>query len=323
VLVAERTCLGRTAVEVTRLGLGGAPLAGLFHPVAEQDAQTVLDEALRRGIAYVDTAPLYGLGESERRVGHALAQRPRSSFTLSTKVGRLVRDEGSEADPLWPGAAGRRAEFDFSARGIRRSLEESLERLGLERVDILYIHDPDEHMEQALGEGIPVLVELRDEGFVGAIGAGMNNWQPLLRFVTEADLDCVLLAGRFTLLDQTALAELLPACLERGVSVVAGGVLNSGILADPRPGARFDYTPAPLELIERAQQLKSICRRHHVPLLAAALQFPLRHPAVASVLVGAASRAELEEDAAAFETPIPDEFWATLEADGLVPTVNA
>jgi D-threo-aldose 1-dehydrogenase len=195
---------------------------------------------------------------------------------------------------------------------VLRSFEESLRRLGLERVDVVLIHDPDDHMDAALGEAYPALEELRGRGVVRAIGAGMNQAPALARFVRETDIDCVLLAGRYTLLDRSAAADLLPACVERGVAVIAGGVLNSGILAAPRPGATYDYAPAPPELLERARAIEATCGRHGVPLPAAALQFPLRHPAVAAVLVGARSPAEITEDARLFELPVPDALWDEL-----------
>jgi D-threo-aldose 1-dehydrogenase len=209
--------------------------------------------------------------------------------------------------------------WDLSRDGVRRSLEESLERLGLDRVDVALVHDPDNHEREAAEQALPALVELRDQGMVRAIGAGMNQAEMLTRFVRELDLDLVLMAGRYSLLDQGALAELLPACVERGVAVVIGGVFNSGLLADPRPGATFDYAPAPPELVERAGRLQAVCARHGVPLRAAALAFPFGHPAVASVLVGARTAAEVQDAVAMVDRPVPAELWAELVAEGLLP----
>jgi D-threo-aldose 1-dehydrogenase len=301
----ERVRLGPTDVEVTRLGLGTAPLGYLYREVADEDAAAVLERAWDAGLRLFDTAPFYGHGLAERRAGAALRGRPRDAFTLSTKVGRLVR--GDPPDSV----------FDFGEAAARVSLEESLARLGLDRVDVLHVHDPDRHADRALAGAFPALRALRSEGRVRAIGSGMNQWQLLARFVREASLDCVLLAGRFTLLDQSGLDVLLPLCLERGVGVLVGGPLNSGILADPRPGAPYNYAPAPPELVERARELGAVCERHGVPLAAAALQFPLRHPAVSAVLVGARSVEELDEDLRLFRWEMPDALWADLRAIGV------
>ncbi|MFI1964966.1 aldo/keto reductase [Streptomyces pathocidini] len=317
--------LGKSGVPVTELSFGAAGIGGLFTPVAEETASAAVEAAWNVGVRYFDTAPHYGLGLSERRLGAALRDRPRAEFTLSTKVGRLLvpgEEGGRSADGLSDGFAVPETHhrvWDFSADGVRRSLEESLERLGLDRVDIAYIHDPDHHGEQAFGEAYPALERLRAEGVVGAIGAGMNQSEMLDRFVRDTDVDAVLLAGRYTLLDQGGLAELLPAAAERGKSVVIGGVFNSGLLADPRPGAPFDYTAAPEELLQRALRLKAVAERHGVPLRAAALRFPYGHPAVASVLVGTRSAAEAQDAAKMFRHPVPAALWEELRAEGLLP----
>jgi D-threo-aldose 1-dehydrogenase len=278
--------------------------------------------ALERGLRYIDTAPLYGLGESERRVGEALAQAPKGSHTVSTKVGRLLRDDPRDGerlpDGMWQTRSRLAPVLDFSRDGVRRSLVESLERLGLDRVDIVFVHDPDRHLDQAVSEALPALEELRDEGVVAAIGAGMTDAGALARIVGSSRPDCILLAGRYTLLDQSALVELLPLCEREGVAVVAGGVFNSGVLADPSPGARFDYAAAPEQLRRRAQAIGAVCERHGVALPAAALQFPLRHPAVVSVLTGVRSVAELEANVRHFDTDIPDDLWAELEDESLL-----
>jgi D-threo-aldose 1-dehydrogenase len=321
---AERVHLGPARVPVTRLGLGSSSLGGLYVPVRDDEATAVVRAALDVGIGYLDTAPLYGRGLAERRLGAALGGVPRGAFALSTKVGRIVRPEGAPgAEPsephMWPEASGTVTVLDYGYDGIRRSLEESLARLGLDAVDIVYVHDPDDHMEEAIAVAVPALERLREEGLVRALGFGMNAVAPLLRAVRETSVDCVLVAGRMTLLDASAAGELLPLCLERGVGVSVGGVLNSGILARPAAGATYDYAPAAAHLIERAKRLGEVCGRHAVPLLAAALQFPLRHPAVGSVLAGVRSVDELEQAVAAFDSELPGDLWAELAADGLLP----
>jgi D-threo-aldose 1-dehydrogenase len=233
---------------------------------------------------------------------------------LSTKVGRLlVPDPGAGSEHFAHGA-GYRQVFDFSADGIRRSLDESMSRLGVDRVDVVYLHDPDDHADQALREAYPALHELRSQGVVGAIGVGMNQNAVPARFVRETDLDVVLLAGRYTLLDRSGADELMPLCLDRGVTVVVGGVYNSGVLADPSPGAHFDYEPARPQVLAAAQRLRDVAAGHGVPLKAAAVQFPLRHPAVGCVLLGARSVAELDENVAMAGHPVPEQAWADLDA---------
>jgi D-threo-aldose 1-dehydrogenase len=292
--------LGRTDVTVTRLGLGCAPIGGLYEPVSDPDARAVVDRAWEHGLRLFDTAPLYGSGLSERRVGAALGDRPRDALVLSTKVGRLLRAGG---EPV----------FDFSFDGVLRSLDESLERLGLDRVDVVYIHDPDDHFDEASAGAYPALERLRGEGVVRAIGVGMNQWEMLARFARETDIDCVLLAGRYTLLDRSGLDDLLPLCLERGVAVVAGGVFNSGALVGD---AHYNYAPAEPAVLDRVSRLAEICNRWGVPLTAAAVQFPLRHPAVACVLVGCRSTVEVDENATLFGLDLPAGLWEELEAEG-------
>ena len=314
--------LGRGGLRVSTLALGTAPLGNLYAPVAEEDAAATVGSALEAGLTYVDTAPHYGLGLAERRLGRLLAGVPRDRFVVSTKVGRLVRPlaPGETADPEgFADSPPARRVWDLSGDGVRRSLEESLERLGLDRVDILLLHDPDDHEREAYEQALPALIGLRDQGVVTAIGAGMNQAEMLTRFVGDLDIDVVLVAGRYSLLDQRALAELLPTCAARGTAVVVGGVFNSGLLADPRPGATFDYAPAPPELVDRAARLAEVCARHGTPLRAAALAFPFGHPAVTSVLVGARSAAEVQDAVACFEWPVPGELWADLVATGLLP----
>ena len=310
--------IGRTGLRVTRLGLGGVALSG-FPPstdperlAAEDEAIELIRKSLALGLTYLDTAPMYGVGQSEARYGRALRGVPRERYVISTKVGRVLH-------PAEPGGGRMAWSFDFSAEGARQSFRSSLERLGLERVDMLFVHDPDDHWEQAVAETVPVMLELRAEGRVTAIGAGMNQWQMELAFARLGHFDCFLLAGRYTLLDQSALPEFLPYCVEHGISVVAGGPYNSGILAvGPRDGATFNYRAATPELMERARRIAAACDRHGVPLKAAALQFILAHPAVASVIPGARSVAEVEQNAAMVAHPIPAALWADLKQDGLV-----
>jgi D-threo-aldose 1-dehydrogenase len=276
--------------------------------VSEDDARATVDRAWEAGVRFFDTAPMYGSGLSERRLGAALRGRPRDDYVLSTKVGRLL--VAGEPPPLFQGAPPTAAVFDFSGDGVRRSLADSLERLGLDRVDVVLIHDPDNHLGQALAEAYPALDDLRTQGVVRRIGVGMNQWQALARFVRETDVDCVLVAGRYTLLDRSGGDELLPLCESRGCGVLAGGVFNSGLLAG---GTTFDYEPASREHVSRARELAATCERWHVPLKAAALQFPLRHPAVESILVGCRTAPEVDEDLALLDVPIPAGLWAELE----------
>ena len=299
--------IGRTSLQVSRLGLGGVFLAADAGP---EEAAALIDRAAALGIRYFDTAPMYGVGESERRYRGPLSRLDRSDFVLSTKVGRRLREDAGGSEP-W--------HFDFSREGTLRSFESSLQRLGVDHVDILLVHDPDDHAEQALGEAFPALIELRDQGLVGAIGAGMNQWELELRFARELPLDCFLLAGRYTLLEQGALAEFLPYCEANGISVIAGGPYNSGILASDLSGrASYNYRAAPMEMLDRARAIKAVCDRHDVPLKAAALQFILAHPAIAAVIPGAASVAQVEDNVRMVEAPIPGALWAELMDAGLL-----
>ncbi|MBR7826446.1 aldo/keto reductase [Actinospica sp. MGRD01-02] len=313
-----------------KVGFGGAPLGNLFTAIDDEAAHAAVDAAWDSGIRYFDTAPHYGLGLSERRLGAALRDHPRDDYVLSTKVGRLL-DPVPDVDPAdihaaddqgfeVPATVTRR--WDFTADGVRRSIEESLERLGLSRIDIAYLHDPDDHVEQALDEAYPALEKLREEGVLRAIGVGMNQSAVPTRFVTETDIDVVLLAGRYTLLDQSASRDLLPAAEARGVAIVLGGVFNSGLLADPRNAATYDYAPAPPELIDRALEIEQICLEHGVPLRAAALQFGLAHPAVASALIGIRDAAQARDCAAMAGVPIPEMLWQSLRERGLIDRDN-
>ncbi|WP_426368925.1 aldo/keto reductase [Streptomyces sp. E-08] len=315
--------LGRGTLRVSELAFGAAGIGNLFIPVTDAQAEQAVSAAWESGVRYFDTAPHYGLGLSERRLGAALRGLPRDEYVLSTKVGRLLRPrKEATGDDLANGFAVPAAHervWDFTADGVRGSLEASLERLGLDRIDLVYVHDPDDHAEQALTQAYPELERMRAEGTVGAIGVGMNQAGLLARFVRETDIDAVLLAGRYSLLDQRGLDELLPLAAERGVGVVVGGVFNSGLLADPRPGATFDYATASDALVSRALEIKAGCERHDVPLRAAALRFPFGHPAVVSVLVGVRSAAEAEDAAAMLRTPVPAALWDDLKERGLLP----
>jgi D-threo-aldose 1-dehydrogenase len=316
----ERVPLGRSALTVTRFGLGTAPLAGLFEEVEESKGVAVIERAWESGIRFFDTAPLYGHGLAEIRVGKALKEKPRDDYTLASKVGRLLRaDAPPEPGQSFRGVPPVNPVFDFSYDGVMRSVEESLERLGLARIDVLHIHDPDNHYDEALNGAYRALDRLRSDGVIGAVGAGMNQAEMLTRFAREGNFDCFLLAGRYTLLDQVALKELLPECVERGIAIIAAGVYNSGILADPKPGAHYNYQTAPAELLERARQIRDVCTRHGVPLKAAALQFPLGHPAVTCVVIGCRSAAQLDESLEMFEFDIPPALWHDLKSAHLLP----
>ncbi|WP_240809517.1 aldo/keto reductase [Microbispora catharanthi] len=297
-----------------RYGLGTAPLGGLFAAVSEEQAEQALAAAWQAGIRYFDTAPHYGSGLAEERLGRFLRGLPEAAAeaVVSTKVGRvLVPGRGEEEG--FPGRTDFVRVRDYSRDGVLRSLDDSLHRTGLDHFDLVFIHDPDDHWEQAAGQAYPALAELRDQGVIGAIGAGMNQAEMLTRFVRETDLDAVLVAGRYTLLDRSAADQLLPECERRGVAVVAGGVFNSGILAG---GTTYDYDAAPPAVLERARELDRICASHGVPLPAAALRFPHRHPAVTTVLIGARSAEEIAEDLALAAADIPDGLWEDLNHAG-------
>jgi D-threo-aldose 1-dehydrogenase len=274
--------LGRSAVEVTELGFGGGPLGGLFAPLDDHTAAGALATAWDCGIRYFDTSPHYGIGHSERRTGDMLRGRPRGEFTLSTKVGRLLvpQDPAGRTDESFEVPATHRRVWDFSREGVVRSVGDSLDRMGVDHIDVLFLHDAEDHFESALRDGYPALAELRAQGVVGAIGAGMYHTAKLTRHVQETDVDVVMLSGRYTLLDHRALDDLLPACAERGVSVLAASIFNSGLLATPRPaaGAHFDYAPAAPELLRRAHRIADVCEAHGATLPQAAMAFPCATP---------------------------------------------
>jgi D-threo-aldose 1-dehydrogenase len=308
-----------------RLGLGGANLGNLFAPMSDAAADALLTAAWDAGIRHFDTAPHYGLGLSERRLGRFLAGRPRAEFTVSTKVGRLLRPSPETADRtdeanLYAVPADLRRVPDFTADGVRRSLAESLQRLGLDRVDVVHLHDPDEYdLASALATGVPAVAALRDEGVVGAVGIGSKSTPALLAAVRTGALDLAMVAGRYTLLEQAD--ELVAACREHGVGVLAAGVLNSGLLATPRPAAdaRYDYAAVPPDVLARAQRLADVCDGYGVELPTAALQFPLREEVVRAVVLGAGSADQLRENVRRLRTPVPDELWHALSAQGVHP----
>jgi D-threo-aldose 1-dehydrogenase len=296
--------IGRTDLAVTRMGFGSVFIGRPDVPAAQ--AAATVRHALDRGITLLDTAPQYGNGLSERHFGTALNGIARERYVLATKVGKRIAPDGS----LY---------FDYSRDGALRSIEESLSRLQTDRLDIVHIHDADDYEREALEEIFPALAELRSQGVIRAIGAGMNQWEMLTRFARQADFDCFLLAGRYTLLEQGALDEFLPLCQERQIGVFLGGVFNSGILATgARPGAWYQYQPAAPEILDRVGRIEAICARHGVPLATAALQFPLAHPAVTSLVIGAKSPEEIDANLAAFAHPITAALWEELRAATLI-----
>lgn len=294
--------LGRTALRPTRLVFGTAPLATVFWGNDEATAVQAVTAALDAGIGMIDTAPLYGLGEAESRVGAALVDR--RAPILTTKVGRTL------SGPIGDHAS---IEFDFARDAVLRSLEGSMQRLGVDRIDVVHVHDPDDHLAEAVDSCVPTLVELREQGVIGAVSVGANSTATVAWMLEHADLDVVMVAGRLSLLDRSAADELLPQCGARGVGVLVAGVFNSGVLARPAEGAWYDYAPADAALVERARRMNEVCARHGISLRAAAMQLPLRHPEVAAVVVGMASAAEVAANVADFVVPIPDEVWSELD----------
>lgn len=324
----ERVTLGSSGLEATRLGMGAGPLGGMFTQIPEEVADATVERAWELGIRLFDTAPFYGYGRSERRLGRVLADKPRDEFVLTTKVGKLLRKDATVKAEQFAGPGGTNlfadapdlnVEYDYSAEGAKRSLEESLERLGLDRVDHLSVHDPDDFYDEAIEGALPGLAELRSQGVISSIGIGINQAELLERFVRNADLDTVLLAGRYSLIDQSALSTgLFEAVTERNTAIMLGGVYNSGLLAKPEPGATFNYTTAPDDLVAKAQAIQAVCDRYDVPLMAAAIQFPLANPAITVVLTGVRSPEEIDENVRMFNHPIPADLWAELRAEGLL-----
>ncbi len=306
----------------SRIGLGGAPLAGLFTPVADAEAVATVQAAWDEGWRYFDTAPHYGLGLAEERLGAGLEGKLRSEYVLSSKVGRIIYEASSEApdDEGFAVVSRRRRRWDFSRDGVLQSIEDSLRRIGTDRLDVVFVHDPDDHFDEAVATAFPTLIELRDQGVIGAIGSGMNQTAMLTRFVREVDIDVIMLAGRYSLIDPDGLDDVLPACVDNDVKVVAVGIFNSGLLSQPRPapGATFNYEPAAAALVDKANKLADICESHDVTLSAAALAFPLAHPAVAGIAVGCRTPDEVHTNAALSRVEIPAALWSDLKSAGLL-----
>jgi D-threo-aldose 1-dehydrogenase len=333
--IRKRKFVSRSGAELafTELGFGGAPLGNLYRPLTEREARTTLDTAWSEGCRYYDTAPLYGLGLSETRINGFLRAKPRDSYLVSTKVGRLLKlspaAEKTRPDAFFE-TPSRREVFDYSYDGVMRSLEFSLERLGLDHVDIIYAHDvdvfthgskasSDARVHEFMEGGYKALLELRKSGAIKAFGAGINEWEVAETLARSGDFDVFLLAGRYTLLEQEALTSFLPYCVEKKIGVVIGGPFNSGILATgPKPGAHYNYGPAPKEILDRVRRIDEVCKRHGVRLAEAALRFPLSHPAIVSVIPGGQKPAEVKRNAEMLGAKIPAALWRELKAEGLL-----
>jgi D-threo-aldose 1-dehydrogenase len=325
--------LGNGGIDFSTLGFGAAPLGNLFRAITEDEAHATLQRAWDAGVRYFDTAPLYGLGLSETRINHFLRGKPRADYAISTKVGRLFRATSSEKRDgfgKWFDVPARNEVFDYSYDGVMRSLEFSLERLGIDHVDILFAHDLDifthksqqaldGHLSTFMAGGYKALLTLRDQRVIKAFGAGVNEWEPCRWMLDRGDFDIFLLAGRYTLLEQASLAGFMDPALKRGVGVVIGGPYNSGVLATgPRPGAYYNYDLAPQWVLDHAAKLQATCAAHGVRLVDAAFQFPLRHNAVVSVIPGGQAAAEMASNQAAATAMIPDTLWDDLRKQGLI-----
>ncbi len=329
-LVTDQRAFGRAGFVVTLASSGGSQIGNLFRSLSESDAQEIIDDAWASGVRFFDTAPSYGHGLSEHRLGHGLLHRPREEFVLQTKVGRrlLPRARGTFPTGLWADPAPFDTVYDYSYDGVMRAFEDSLHRMLVDRIDILLIHDIDSSMhgpelpvrfEEAMKGAYPALLSLRDQRVIRAIGLGVNEVDVCYTAAKRADFDCFLLAGRYTLLEQDPLDKLLPLCEERGIALVLGGLFNSGVLATgARPGARYNYGLAPPQVLERVARIEAVCREYDVPLAAAALQFPAAHPAVASLCMGASNVKQQRRNYQLLETPIPSELWVALRRAGLL-----
>jgi D-threo-aldose 1-dehydrogenase len=319
----RRRKITNTAVELTELGFGASVIGNLYQVTPVHEASAAVDAAWDANIRYFDTAPHYGLGLSERRLGAALRNRPREEYVVSSKVGRLLvpneRPRGLDTEGFVVRDDLRRR-WDFSRDGVLRSIEDTLRRTGLDRLDVVYLHDPDDHWRQAAEQAMPTLAELRDQGVIGAIGAGMNQSAMLARFLRETTADLVMLAGRYTLLDQSALDDVLPAARELGKSVTAVGVFNSGLLSRDRPaeGMKYDYQDAPPELVARAGAIAEVCERHGTTLPAAAIAFPLTHPSIINVTIGMRNRDQVTRNAELHRRHVPEALWDDLRTQGLI-----
>ncbi len=331
----DKQSIGDQGLEVTQLGLGGTSYANMYSAVTEPVAVDTIRSAFDAGIRYFDTAPLYGFGLSESRLGAGLEHLDRAECVVSSKVGYTLVPRGTSEPPveIFVDTPPLASAFDYSRDTILRSIDESMERLHLSRIDLVYVHDPDRCISidlnfdpnqetdyrQVLDETFPALAELRSQGVIGALGVGMNQWQMLCDFARAADFDCFLLAGRYTLLEQNSVTELLPLCQEKKIRIVVGGPYNSGILASgPVDGAYYNYATAPPDVMKKTREIEAVCQRHGVALAAAALQFPFGHPSVASVIPGARAVAELQENVAHFATEIPSQMWQELQELGLL-----
>jgi len=304
----------KSGLQIPEFGIGTSPFGGLFASVSESAVADVISTSMEMGLNYFDTAPHYGMGSAEVRLGRNINHLPRSSFVVSTKVGRLIVPSEKADDPGWENStAAVERIFDFSAAGIERSLLESLERLKMESVEMVFIHDPDGAADQAISEAYPVLERLRAEGIVRTIGVGITSNEIPTRFINETDIDVVLIALKYTLLDQSAGTELLPTALRKGVSVIAGGVFNSGILTNPKAGATFNYEPASPEVLARAQKIEKFFVDRGVSLAQAALQFPMQHPAISAILVGCRSSDEVATNVALYNKEIDSHIWSEFD----------
>ena len=319
----QKVGMKRLDLELTRLSLGTAPLAGLFKSVDISESDQLIHTALYNGVNYFDTAPLYGHGLAEERLGRILGNVTKP-FVLQTKVGRVLNwVEKADPVPWFPDADPHmQPVFDYSADGIKRSLDESLKRLGVDHIDIALMHEAENYIPQAINTAYPVLADLKRQGIIKAVGIGINFCDAAVEIMKSVDLDIVLLAGRYTLLDQSAQNKLLPYALERKVDITIGGVFNSGVLADPKPGATFEYLPASDEIIKKAQDIGAFLKKLGIPLTAAALQFPLRHPAVTSVLTGSRNSRELLANMTDFDLELPEDIWNQLEDAGLIEKMS-
>ncbi|MBZ9818054.1 aldo/keto reductase [Mesorhizobium sp. CA4] len=325
--------IGNGGITFTELGFGTAPLGNLYRAISDEDANATLEAAWATGCRYFDTAPLYGLGLSETRLNPFLRRRKRDDYVLSSKVGRIMRvappDQRTGIGKFFE-TPSRREVYDYSYDGVMRSFEASLERLGVDRIDILFVHDvdifthgskeaSDARIEEFMSSGYYGLLSLRDQGVIKAFGGGINEWQVAQTLAERGDFDLFLLAGRYTLLEQEALQSFLPLCQKRGIGIVLGGPYNSGVLATgPKPGAFYNYSEAPKEILDRVARIEAVCERHNVRLIEAALQFPLQHPSVMSVIPGGQRPAEVESNRALLDTKIPVALWADLKQEGLM-----
>ena len=313
-MIIETRQLGHRGPSVTRIGLGCAPFGNLFTEVSDDDVQATVDAAWEGGVRFFDTAPLYGHGLSEIRLGKALARYPRDQYVLASKVGRLLREPKEQiSSTIFKNVPKLEPIFDYSRDAILASIDESLNRLNVDYLDVVHVHDPDDYEDWVINEAFPTLIQLRDEGVVKAVGCGMNQARALTRFVHEVDLDCLLLAGRYTILDNSSGTELLQLCREKNIGVVLGGIFNSGLLANPEMNKTFDYVDASPEILEKAQTMAGLAQSHGVSLAHAAVQFGLRHAGVSSIVIGARTSNEMNDDLSYAAEVIPQEFWDALE----------